>query len=150
VSRPTFQGRPAGIVSRVLACGIDVLVVVGLLVLAWGATAAFLFLLRPASFTMPSPSWGLVVVAGGLVSVVYLTVSWATSGRSYGDQVLGLRVTSTAAGRLGWIRSAARAAAYVAFPLGLVWVVLDPLNRSVQDLAVRSRVVYDWVPRVPT
>jgi uncharacterized RDD family membrane protein YckC len=150
VSRPAFQGRPAGVVSRALACGIDGLVVVGLLVLAWGSWAAFRFLLRPASFTMPSPSWAFVLGAGAVVSIVYLTVCWATSGRSYGDQVLGLRVTSRASGRLGWVRSAARAAAYVAFPLGLAWSAFDSSNRSLQDLVVRSRVVYDWIPRVPS
>jgi uncharacterized RDD family membrane protein YckC len=150
VSRPAFQDRPAGIVSRALACVVDALVVVALLLVVWGAAAAFVFLRRPAAFTMPSPSWGLVVLIGVVVSVLYLTVSWATSGRTYGDQLLGLRVTSQVAGRLGWMRSAARAAAYVAFPVGLAWTVIDPLNRSLQDLVVRSRVVYDWVPRVPS
>jgi uncharacterized RDD family membrane protein YckC len=150
VSRPVFQDRPAGIVSRSLACGIDAVVVLTLLVVVWGAAAAVLFLRRPSAFTMPSPSWGVVGVAGVLVSAVYLTVCWATSGRSYGDQLLGLRVTTSRAGRLGWTRSALRAAAYVVFPLGLAWVLVDPFNRSLQDLVVRSRVVYDWVPRVPT
>lgn len=149
MSRPAFQGRPAGIVSRTLAGVVDLLVVVVLLLVLWGATAAFLFLLRPASFTVPSPSWGFVLLAGGVASVLYLTVCWATSGRSYGDQLLGLRVVSRPGSRLGWVRSLARAAAYVAFPLGLAWSALDPLSRSLQDLLVQSRVVYDWVPRVP-
>jgi uncharacterized RDD family membrane protein YckC len=150
VSRPAYQGRPAGVVTRALACSIDGLVVVGLLVLGWAAWAALRFLWRPASFTVPSPSWGLVLAAGAVFSLVYLTLCWATSGRSYGDQVLGLRVVSRSSGRLGWRRSAARAAAYVAFPLGLAWSAIDPRSRSLQDLLVRSQVVYDWVPRVPS
>jgi hypothetical protein len=32
----------------------------------------------------------------------------------------------------------------VAFPVGLFWIVVSRDNRSVQDLLLRSAVVYDW------
>ena len=54
------------------------------------------------------------------------------------------------AARLGWARSTLRAAAYVVFPLGLGWAVVDKHNRSLQDLLLASAVIYDWIPRVPT
>ena len=40
--------------------------------------------------------------------------------------------------------AAARAVAYVVFPVGLLWTAVSPTRRSVQDVLVRSVVVYDW------
>jgi uncharacterized RDD family membrane protein YckC len=106
------------------------------------------FLARPARFVVPSPSWGLTVAVAAAASVLYLAVAWATTGRTYGAQLLGLRVLGTRQDRLTWPRSIARAAAYVVLPLGLAWAVLDRRNRSLQDLVLGSRVVYDWVPHL--
>jgi uncharacterized RDD family membrane protein YckC len=144
-----FQGQAAGIVTRTMACAVDALVVVTALALGWVATAAVVFLARPARFSFPSPSWLLVVVLADCVSVLYLAGCWATSGRTIGAQLLGLRVVSRGGGRLGWTRSILRAAAYVVFPVGLAWSAVDRRSRSVQDLLLGSAVVYDWIPRVP-
>jgi uncharacterized RDD family membrane protein YckC len=149
LTRPDFQWQPAGIVTRTLAALIDMLVVIVVLVVVWASYAAVLFLARPARFTVPSPSWSAVVWAGSVASVLYLATAWATTGRTVGAQVLGLRVLDRHGGQLGWWRSIARAAAYVVFPLGLGWAIVDRRRRSVQDLVVASSVVYDWVPRVP-
>jgi uncharacterized RDD family membrane protein YckC len=53
-------------------------------------------------------------------------------------------VVSARLGPLGWWRAAARAVAYVVFPMGLLWTAVSPTRRSVQDVLVRSVVVYDW------
>ena len=37
-----------------------------------------------------------------------------------------------------------RAVLCVLFPIGLFWIVLSSENRSVQDVLLRSSVVYDW------
>jgi hypothetical protein len=44
-----------------------------------------------------------------------------------------------------------RAALNVVFPLGLAWVAISRQNRSVQDVALGTSVIYDWTvrPRVP-
>ncbi len=42
-----------------------------------------------------------------------------------------------------------RGAFYALFPLGLLWAAVDGRNRSVQDLVLRTSVVYDWTHRVP-
>lgn len=146
---PDFQGQRAGIVTRSLACVVDMLMVLVLLVAVWAVAAAVVFLSRPARFTLPSPSWSLVVGIASVASVLYLAVCWATTGRTYGAQLLGLRVVDRRAVRLGWTRSTARAVAYVVFPLGLGWAVVDKHNRSLQDLLLASAVIYDWIPRVP-
>jgi uncharacterized RDD family membrane protein YckC len=149
LTRPDFEKEPAGIVTRAVAAFIDMLVVLTLLVLMWAGYAAIVFLARPARFTVPSPSWSVVVWVTGVVSVLYLATAWATTGRTVGAQVMGLRVLDRRGQRLGWIRSMARAVIYVVFPLGLAWSIVDSRRRSLQDLVVASSVVYDWVPRVP-
>jgi uncharacterized RDD family membrane protein YckC len=73
----------------------------------------------------------------------YWTVMWALSGRSYGDQLLGLRVVGPGRRRLHWSHAVARAVFCTVFPLGLLWVLLSPRNRSVQDVVLRTAVVYD-------
>jgi len=147
MSGPPFRGLPAGIVTRTMACVVDALVVVLLLLLLWGGWSVLKFLARPSRFTFPSPSWALVLLTGSVAAILYLGASWAVSGRSYGAQVLGLRVVNRALGPLGWPRSLLRSAACVVFPLGLAWTLLDRRNRSLQDVLCASRVVYDWVPR---
>jgi hypothetical protein len=42
-----------------------------------------------------------------------------------------------------------RAIACLFFPLGLFWVLLSRSNSSLQDLGLRTAVVYDWRHRLP-
>jgi uncharacterized RDD family membrane protein YckC len=35
----------------------------------------------------------------------------------------------------------------VGFPVGLLWCAADPARRSVQDIVLRTSVVYNWLPR---
>jgi uncharacterized RDD family membrane protein YckC len=147
MSNPEFRGLPAGIVTRTMACAIDAVVVTLTLLALWAGWIVMTFLARPARFTVPSPSWTLVVLAGCGAAVLYLTICWAVSGRTYGAQVLGLRVLSHDVQPLRWPGSLVRALACVLFPLGLGWSVVDRRSRSLQDVLCGSRVVYDWVPR---
>jgi hypothetical protein len=52
-------------------------------------------------------------------------------------------VTDDRGGRLGWGRCATRAVLCTLFPIGLVWVLVSRENRSVQDVLLRTSVVYD-------
>ena len=61
-----------------------------------------------------------------------------------GKQVAGLRVLDRVGRRLSVGRAFARAVLYVLFPAGLLWVLASRRNASVQDLVVRTVVVYDW------
>jgi hypothetical protein len=36
----------------------------------------------------------------------------------------------------------------VVVPIGIVWIPLSRNNKSLQDLVLGTRVVYDWEPRV--
>ncbi|HET9566398.1 MAG TPA: RDD family protein [Mycobacterium sp.] len=142
-ARP-FQGHRAGLVTRTAAVVIDLGIVVIALGVLYLGVFALLFLLDPRNFTAPSPSPWLVYAAGCLLLIVYLTVSWMGSGRTYGNHVMGLRVVNRKGHRLHLLVSLVRAVLYVIFPIGLLWVMVSGHNRSLQDLVVRTSVIYDW------
>lgn len=146
MSAPTDEPslRPAGVVTRLLAAAADVVVVLlTMLGLLLGA-AGLRFLWSPLSFSWPTPSPLVSTLVGALLATGYLTLAWATTGRSYGAALLGLRVLSVGHGPLGWTRAGLRAALYVLFPIGLLWAAVSKRRRSLQDAVVRSIVVYDW------
>ena len=142
--RPALQGRRAGLVTRALANILDVVVVVLLLGGGYAAVAAGKFLINPSGFRFPAPSFALVLLLGGAVTVVYFTLAWRLTGRTYGDEVLGLRVVNFRGDRMRWSGAALRALLCVVFPIGLLWVLISPQNRAVQDVLLRTSVIYDW------
>jgi uncharacterized RDD family membrane protein YckC len=144
-----FQGLRAGIVTRTVANTVDFAVVVGVLVAGYGAWFATRFLLFPAHFSPPKPPAIAYLICGAVVLFVYFSASWATTGRTYGDHLLGLRVVDGRGEPLRWRMSVARAAMCVVFPIGLFWSVVSPTSRSVQDTLLRTSVVYDWAVGVP-
>lgn len=143
-SRPAIQGRRAGLVTRAFANVLDVLVVVLVLAGGYAVVAAGAFLIAPVSFRLPSPGFALMLLLGGAVTAVYFALSWAVTGRTYGDEVLGLRVVNFRGERMLWPGAVLRALFCVVFPIGLLWVLVSPRNRSVQDVVLRTSVIYDW------
>jgi len=138
------QGRRAGVVSRVLADTVDALVVVAALTAGYLGFAAVKFLWKSWAFTWPTPSFLLMLVLGAVTAVAYLTVTWSTTGRSYGKHLIGLRVVGPF-GRLGVPGAFVRATFCVAFAIGIFWVAVSRENRSVQDVVLRTSVIYDWL-----
>jgi uncharacterized RDD family membrane protein YckC len=142
-ARP-YQGRSAGLVSRFLAGGVDLLVAVAVLIGIYAGWAAILFLRHPATFRFPSPSQGIVVALGFVILTLYLAISWAATGRTYGDQVMGLRVVMHTGALVRLPRALLRALLCVVFPIGLLWVAVSRQNKSLQDIVLGTSVVYDW------
>lgn len=142
-ARP-FQGLRAGVVTRIGANAVDILVVVVILVAIYAGWSAVRFLLDGPSFTFPTPTFLLAYVAGAIVLVLYFTASWATTGRTYGKHLLGLRVVNFRGGRMRIVGAFLRAVACALFPIGLLWCAISRENRSIQDLVVRTSVIYDW------
>jgi uncharacterized RDD family membrane protein YckC len=139
-----LQGHRAGFASRVVADLIDLGVAWLLGLSALVAGGVIIYLVTGPPFHLPVlPNW-LDAGAGGVVAVVYLTFTWAATGRSVGKQIAGLRVVTEAGRRMPVWRSFVRAVLYVLFPLGLLWVLASRRNASVQDLVVRTVVLYDW------
>ena len=79
-----------------------------------------------------------------MLLIVYLAVSWRGNGRTYGNHVMGLRVVNRKGLRLHPLVALVRAVLYVIFPIGMLWVLISGQNRSLQDLVVRTSVIYDW------
>jgi uncharacterized RDD family membrane protein YckC len=144
-ARP-FQGRRAGLATRVLAGAIDALVLLGLFAGGYAVWAAAIFLWSPRGFSFPAPSRSVVVVVGYLVCIAYLAFCWRVSGRTYGDQMIGLRVVGRADRSVGIAVALVRAAFCAVFPFGLLWTAVSRENRSLADLLLRTSVVYDWQP----
>ena len=138
----------AGVVTRGLAAVVDAIAVAGLAVLLDLTAAGIRFVWSPTDFRWPELGVLKSVVALLVVAVVYLTVGWSTTGRTYGGKLVGVRVLSVGHGLLGWVRSALRALACVLWPVGLLWCCISPSRRSLQDIVFRSVVVYDAHPYV--
>ena len=142
-ARP-YQGRRAGLITRTVAAAIDL----GLVIIAMGVgylgISAFLFLLNPRNFTFPTPSLSVVSAIGYAAFVLYLAVNWMGTGRTYGNHIMGLRVVRGDGGRVHPFAAFVRAVLYAILPIGLFWVLVSGQNRSLQDLLVRTSVIYDW------
>jgi uncharacterized RDD family membrane protein YckC len=102
------------------------------------------YLLYGPPFAIPAPGLWLSGPLGALLAVTYLAVGWATTGRTPGKQLAGLRVVDRAGHLLRPGRAVLRALLCVLFPAGLLWILVSRSNASVQDLLVRTAVLYDW------
>ncbi len=143
-----FQGERAGFATRFLASVIDVALVALLMMGIWLAIEILQLIFTPGVNVEP-PRAGTLVLWGYIFTTLYWTVSWSTSGRSIGAWVMGVRVVNRKGERLHLPIAFARAALSVAFPIGLAWAIISRRNRSVQDVVLRTIVIYDWSVRAP-
>jgi uncharacterized RDD family membrane protein YckC len=141
---PPVLAVTAGVVSRGLSALVDVAVVLALVAAAYAIQAAVVFLLEPREFVLPDTTTRWFVGVGMSLAVGYLAVSWAVLGGTRGEHVMGLRVVTLDGTAPALWRSTARALLYVVFPLGLLWAAVSSRQGSLQDLLLRTRVVYDW------
>ena len=141
-----YQGATAGVVTRMVANVVDALVVGAMVASCYIGLVSVKFLLDPRSFTWPDGHLLAGLTFTLSLSVVYLWLCWWLLGRSYGKHVMGIRVAGRRGRKLGPVRALGRAAFCVFFPIGFFWCVISPRRHSVQDIAVYSAVVYDWMP----
>jgi len=147
-----FQGLRAGVVSRSMAGGIDYLVVISATLGTYVGVVVLLFLLDPRDFKAPTWKFGEFLILGFVYMFLYLTASFATSGRTLGGRVMGLRVVGRKGSKMRWIPAALRSGFCTAFPVGLFWCAVSRQNRSVQDIVLRTSVIHEWpvAPAAPT
>ena len=144
-ARP-YQGTNAGVATRVAAAAIDVVLVALGLLAGYGGYVGLRLLLDPRGYRLPDPSLAGGMTAFFVVLVLYLSVLWGTTGRTYGDHVMGITVVGGHGSRLGPIRAFVRAVLYAVFPLGLLWCAISVRRHSLQDVVLRTQVVYAWLP----
>lgn len=138
------QGQPAGVVSRLLANGIDFVVVLAFLGFVYLGVCGWRLLSNPSGFAFPTAPRALVLWLGASFSLLYLTLCWWLAGRTYGDRLMALKVRNFRRQKLYFAGSVARAALCLVFPIGVLWCAVNANNRSVQDVILRTSVVYDW------
>ena len=145
-----LQGHYAGIVTRVSAFVVDVVVSVSLYLL-------FLLLFRVGweYVTNHTITWGdhrIITIVGFVVwAIIYFAHPWSTSGRSLGMAVVGLRVVRTDGSPVSFGRAVVR---ILTLPLSLVFLgvgflimLVQPERRALHDLIAGTAVVYSWDAR---
>jgi uncharacterized RDD family membrane protein YckC len=137
------QGLRAGIASRLSSAAIDVVMVVlleiGLLIVVAGIRALFTGTLEIELSNDESR-----VVLATLVLLAYLAYGWGLNGRTVGMVFMGLRAVGRDGSDLSPWRGFWRAVLYLLFLPGILWALVSKRNASVQDLLLRTAVVYDW------
>jgi uncharacterized RDD family membrane protein YckC len=138
------QGTRAGIVSRLIADGIDfgVLQVIFLSILV--GIAVVKFLINRGGFEVTAPNPAVTVVTQWAIFTLYLGSGWSTTGRTIGKTVLGLRVLSLDGTHLPTRHAFLRAVCCATFYPGVLWVAISRKNLALHDILCRSEVVYDW------
>lgn len=128
-----------------MAAIVDFGITLVLLVCVYVGLAAIRFILDPQTFHFPRPA---PIVSGSVwivLATLYLAI-WTTSGHTVGQQLAGLRVLDRHGALIGPGGALLRALLCVSFPVGLLWCAVSRRNASVQDLLVRTSVVYVWRP----
>lgn len=165
LSRPTpmppgarlIQGDRAGFISRTVAALIDVMLIFVIVLCTIAVLWMLSFIINPVTASGPQTETGVdrlppvlgMIIYGYALNWLYWTICWATSGRTVGNLILGIRVINIHGNRLGWIVAAVRSLFCTFFPIGLLWVTVSHTNRSVQDVVLRTSVIYDWVVGLP-
>ena len=153
-----IQGERAGFASRFIGAFIDFLLIF-LIVLGTAAVLWMLsFIVNPVTASTPDigseadriPSVLALVLYGYFLNWIYWSICWATSGRTVGNLIMGIRVVNIHGNRLGIWLAMVRSAFCTLLPIGLAWVIVSHTNRSIQDAALRTSVIYDWVIGLPT
>ena len=139
-----LQGNRAGIVSRVIADGIDYVIAWAIyfaILIAWGVVE---YLLTGSTLEIPDPPVAITIVVPWLILIAYLAAGWGSTGRTIGKSVMGLRVVTRKGLRLPARRAFFRAALCATIPWVILWVAVSRKNIGLHDIVFRSAVVYDW------
>jgi uncharacterized RDD family membrane protein YckC len=139
-----LQYMPAGLISRFTASAVDMVVIVLIAGATYAITAGAIFLIDPRSFHWPNGIGWTIPLATAVIGLPYLTLSWCIAGRTVGDNLFGLRVLTRHRQRVGFLRAVLRAFVCLLFPLGLLWIPFSRKRYSLQDIVLRTAVVYDW------
>ena len=145
-----LQGLRAGIVSRLLASGADLVAVVLLALIALLVLSAIRGLFSRSFEFVSLPQPARAIFAAVLV-IAYLGYGWGLEGRTLGKIVMGLRVVGDDGSDLTPGRGLLRAVLYVLVPPGMLWALVSRRNASLQDIVLRTAVIHDWgLPPAPS
>jgi uncharacterized RDD family membrane protein YckC len=143
-----LQGQRAGFVSRLSSGAIDAGAIFAMYVGVLFVLALVRFLLTREDLHLPRPDPMVSVLVIGVIAVMVLSTAWSGSGRTLGDDAVGLRVVTATGGDLSSRRALARALLVVCTAgLVLLTALVSKRNNGVHDWLCRTTVIYDWRPR---
>ena len=143
-----LQGQRAGFVSRVAAGAIDAGAIFLMYVGVLAVVGVIRFLLTDEDLHLPRPDPAVSVIVIGVIAVMVLSTAWSGSGRTLGDDAVGLRVITASGDNLSSRRALARALLVVCTAgLVLLTALVSKRNNGVHDWLCRTTVIYDWRPR---
>jgi uncharacterized RDD family membrane protein YckC len=150
-----LQGRAAGLVSRLVAFVIDV-ILISILIRATGWLLEDVRMVTGTYFALPgltpasagTASIQVTVIGGLLMSAAYFLFFWALAGVTPGKGLMGLRVVTRDGRPLSLVRSAVRLFGYlVSLPLyamGYWWIAIDNWREAWHDKRAKTAVLYTW------
>ena len=145
-----MQGQYAGIVTRVGAFGVDVLVAASLFALG-GAVVEFVCssVLGKTVSLSDAP-----VVSGAAMAswlLLYFSYPIAVSGRTLGMALIGLQVVTKAGGdvqaRRALLRTVFIPVSLILLGIGILTILFRRDRRGLHDLIAGTAVVYSWNAR---
>jgi uncharacterized RDD family membrane protein YckC len=142
-----LQGLRAGFVSRAVASGTDVLLVLCVYVVGVIMVSIAWDLFFSTSISVSAPPHWLNELLLWILLVVYLTAGWWSTGRTVGKQIMGLRVVRSDGSPLRFLRALLRALLCASFFPVLLLALVNRRNRGLEDIALRTAVIYDWLPK---
>ena len=148
-----LRGQYAGFVSRLLAYGIDIGIVVVMLI-AFGWLVDTVTTLFPPVLFDPEGLFQLAI-AGVVVVVtaaIYYLFFWMLMGQTPGKMILGVRIVSLDGSRLTFSQALRRFIGYfisaLALYAGYWWVLVDNRRQGWHDKLAGTIVVYAWDARL--
>ena len=151
VARASLQGNYSGAVSRLAAFALDLVVssLVFTLVLAAVNFSAGIVLGHPVHWTRSNSL--VVAVISGVWLLVYFAYCWATTGKTPGMTLLGIRVVrADGAHAEAWravVRTLILPISVALFWLSLPLILVQRAHRAPHDLIAGTAVVYAWDAR---
>lgn len=149
---PTYLGRYAGFVTRVVAFVIDRILIGIIMVLIAGSVDFVVnaFQINQVLFFAKIPPQ--VSVIGGIAIYYLLSVSydigfWLLVGQTLGKRVMGLRIVRTNGERVKLGSALRRELGYVISGIlfvGFLWILFDNRRQGFHDKLAGTFVVYSW------
>jgi uncharacterized RDD family membrane protein YckC len=144
------RGDYAGFASRFIAFGFDCVLSIGLFELVLAASSYAASVLTGTSIHWSKgDQW--VIPAFFIWEFLYFAHFWATSGRTPGMIVLGIRVVGQDGNRVGTRRGLVRTLAFplslLLLGLGFLGILFRPDRRALHDVIAGTAVVYAWDAR---
>lgn len=148
-----LRGQYAGFVSRLLAYGLDIaLIVIMLVFFGWlmdAVTRLFPTVIVDPSNISQLAIAGIVVI---FTSAAYYIFFWTLIGQTPGKMLLGLRIVSLDGSGLTFWQALRRYIGYflsaLALYAGYWWVLLDNRRQGWHDKLAGTIVVYAWDARL--